>query len=236
MTVKELQHHQVDEDGCCCGAGLRQLVFLLIKTGCENQHKLLIQVTQWNCWSMWFVGTNKQKQLDPLNKTRSATLPVGFYIKEDFNFEMEANEHQSHSSSGLLLVVEGRLSTRKHCWHCTWLTAAEEGFGTISNIAQCRHWPWKPNFGLHHISTCSFSHVSDLTGETFRLFYVWIRKRPNCDKYKSFLHTAMSNFHHTPKESCVHTNQPVFNFTATKIGNFFYSFPTTPTPTLLHSW
>lgn len=67
VRVEEVQHHQTYEDGCCCGCALGSGYAI---SSPADKNRL------WKPAHALYTCTNKQKQLDTLNKTRSTTLTV----------------------------------------------------------------------------------------------------------------------------------------------------------------
>lgn len=113
VRVEEVQHHQAHEDGCCCGCALGS-GYAIRSPADENR--------LWKPAHALYTCTNKQKQLDTLNKTRSTTLPVEIQGELGPLFWNAGQRAPITGLAALFWVAEGRLSARdwvlQSCGHC----------------------------------------------------------------------------------------------------------------------
>lgn len=151
VRVEEVQHHQAYEDGCCCGCALGSGYAI---SSPADKNRL------WKPAHALYTCTNKQKQLDTLNKTRSTTLPVEIQNELGPLFWNAGQRAPITGLAALFWVAEGRLSTRNQCRPCTGLSSAVM-------------WPF-----LCEKTCCKIQTHG----------WLWVHKKHNCDCFTVILH------------------------------------------------
>lgn len=151
VTVEEVQHHQAYEDGCCCGCALGSGYAI---SSPADKNRL------WKPAHALYTCTNKQKQLDTRNKTRSTTLPVEIQNELGPLFWNAGQRAPITGLAALFWVAEGRLSARNQCRPCTGLSSAVM-------------WPF-----LCEKTCCKIQTRG----------WLWVHKKHNCDCFTVILH------------------------------------------------